>query len=115
MEPIGRVRFQETNVLETGLRSSKPDIHHTRVTAPRTKTSRLDQAETESIAMGIDDRLKSKQSNLKIRVDTQTGRIIVKVVSKEDGKTIRQIPSEDMLKLDARLDEMTGIIFDTQT
>jgi flagellar protein FlaG len=115
MEPMGKVRSQETNGLETVFRSSKPDIHHTRVTAPRTETSRPDQAETESIARSIDNRLKSEQIDLKIRVDKQTGRIVVKVVLKEDEKIIRQIPSEDMLKLAASLDEMTGIIFDTQT
>lgn len=113
MEPIDAVNSQKTN--ETGLRSSKPGLRQNSVTAAGMGTSDPDQTKIETIAQDLDGRLKRLQHNLKIRVDKQTGRIIVKVVSKEDGKTIRQIPSEGLLKLVSRMDEMIGVMFDEKT
>ena len=37
---------------------------------------------------------------------------MVKVVNKETEELIREIPSEEILNLAARLDEMVGMIFD---
>jgi flagellar protein FlaG len=41
-----------------------------------------------------------------------TGRTMVKVINKDNGTLIREIPSEEVLNLAAKLDEMIGIIFD---
>ncbi len=42
----------------------------------------------------------------------KTGRTIVKVINKESKEVIREIPSEEILNLVAKLDEMMGILFD---
>jgi flagellar protein FlaG len=49
---------------------------------------------------------------LKFSVHHSTGRTMVKVINKEDGSTIREIPSKRLLDLSAKLDEMIGMIFD---
>ena len=49
---------------------------------------------------------------LQFSVHEGTGRTMVKVFNKEDGALIREIPSEELLNLAAKLDEMMGIIFD---
>jgi flagellar protein FlaG len=64
------------------------------------------------IAETMDSYLQSIQRDLKIQVDDKTGRIVVKVTSKESGKVIREIPPEELLDLAARIEEMTGILFD---
>ncbi len=64
------------------------------------------------IAETMDSYVQSIQRDLKIKVDEKTGRIMVKVISKESGKVIREIPPEEMLDLAARIEEMTGILFD---
>ncbi len=64
------------------------------------------------IAETMDSYVQSIQRDLKIQVDEKTGRIIVKVTSKESGKVIREIPPEELLDLAARIEEMTGILFD---
>lgn len=64
------------------------------------------------IAETMDSYVQSIQRDLKIQVDEKTGRVIVKVISKESGKVIREIPPEEMLDLAARIEEMTGILFD---
>ncbi|MBN1904137.1 MAG: flagellar protein FlaG [Deltaproteobacteria bacterium] len=64
------------------------------------------------IADTMDSYVQSIQRDLKIKVDENTGRIIVKVTSKETGKVIREIPPDELLDLAARIEEMTGILFD---
>jgi len=43
-----------------------------------------------------------------------TGRTIVKVVNKDTDELIREIPSEQILNMAAKFDEMVGILFDTK-
>lgn len=64
------------------------------------------------IAETMDSYVQSMQRDLKIQVDEKTGKIFVKVTSQETGKVIREIPPEELLDLAARIEEMTGILFD---
>lgn len=41
-----------------------------------------------------------------------TGRTFVKVINKDTDELIREIPSEEVLNMAAKLDEMIGILFD---
>ena len=45
---------------------------------------------------------------LKFRVDEDSGRNVVTVVDKKSGDTIRQIPTEELLEVIARLAEASG-------
>lgn len=49
---------------------------------------------------------------LKFSIHNSTGRTMVKVINKESGEMIREIPSKKFLDLAAKLEEMIGIIFD---
>ena len=71
----------------------------------------VSKAKIESIAQAMDNYVRSIQRDLKIRVHNDTGNIVVEVISGEDGKVIRQIPSENLLKLAAKMEEMTGVLF----
>jgi flagellar protein FlaG len=51
---------------------------------------------------------------LDFSVHGDTGRIKVSVTDNETGELIREIPSEQILNLMARLDEMMGILFDAK-
>ena len=49
---------------------------------------------------------------LRFSVHETTGQTMVKVVDKETGKLIREIPIEELLDLVDKIDEMIGILFD---
>ncbi len=49
---------------------------------------------------------------LDFTVDKDLKRIVVKVIDKETGKVIRQIPPEEMLKIAKRMEEMSGVLID---
>ena len=64
------------------------------------------------IAEAMDSYVRSIQSDLKIRVNEKTGDIIVKVISRNTGKVIREIPPEELLDLAAHMEELAGTFFD---
>lgn len=51
------------------------------------------------------------QSSLQFSLDEVSGRMVMQIKDNETNKVIRQIPSEDVLKLAERLDDVDGLIF----
>ncbi len=49
---------------------------------------------------------------LKIRVDPETGKNLIKVVDRKTGEVIREIPPEEVVRLAARIEKMIGIFLD---
>lgn len=49
-------------------------------------------------------------TNLQFSVDDDTGRIIVSVIDAETRQVVRQIPSEDVMRLARSLDRMQGLL-----
>ncbi len=49
---------------------------------------------------------------LKFNKDQETGQTYIKIVDKDSGKIIREIPPEEVRKLAEKLDEMVGVLFD---
>ncbi|UCH61696.1 MAG: flagellar protein FlaG [Fidelibacterota bacterium] len=47
-------------------------------------------------------------------VDEETGRSVVRVVNKETGEVIRQVPPEELLTLVARMRQLSGLIFNKE-
>jgi flagellar protein FlaG len=47
---------------------------------------------------------------LKFTVHDATNRTMVKVIDKDTGKTIREVPSETILNIGAKIDEITGML-----
>jgi flagellar protein FlaG len=51
------------------------------------------------------------RSSLKFRIHEATDQVVVEVIAEEDGRVVREIPSEALLDLETRIDEMTGVLF----
>lgn len=100
------------------------DLGQVRETAPKKKPATPQQnhkvkkkVEAESrekikhIAEAMDSYVRSVQRDLKIQVHGATGNIMVKVISEDNGKVIREIPPKELLDLAAKMEEMTGTLF----
>jgi len=55
-----------------------------------------------------------KQANVGVRyqVDKKTGDMIIMLVDRDTQKVLRQVPSEQILAMRQRLEELLGVIFD---
>lgn len=50
----------------------------------------------------------------RLEVDDKTNDVVVKIVNKDSGEVVRQIPPEEVLKLRQHLEESVGWILDTE-
>jgi len=105
---------------QTNLSLDTVKIEHNRETVEKSKAEitekahKIDQtkqAKMERIAQAMDSYVQSIQKDIKIGVHNATGNIMITVISKEDGKVIREIPSREALNLAANMEEMMGILF----
>ena len=80
-----------------------------------TKSSVAESAHNEEkikrMADAMDSYVNSIQHDLNIQVHDETGKIMIQVISRNTGKVIREIPPEKLLDLAAKMDEMTGVLF----
>ncbi|WP_417350009.1 flagellar protein FlaG [Ferrimonas sp.] len=86
-----------------------------------TATSKVHEADKESGKEALDDRVaeatrgmneffNSIDKDIRFHIDEDTSRSVVKVVEASSGDVIRQIPSEEVLELAARMSEASGLL-----
>lgn len=51
------------------------------------------------------------QTRISFSISEETDQIIIKVINRETDEVIRQIPPEELVSLQAKMEELTGIIF----
>jgi flagellar protein FlaG len=82
---------------------------------PQQRESKAEKPEDiVSAAARIRDHVQSLQRDLNFSVDDSTGQVVVRVVDGDSGTVVRQIPSEDILRLAERLDEMRSLLFEAK-
>ncbi|MDT8387893.1 MAG: flagellar protein FlaG [Thiogranum sp.] len=103
IEPSNRVTERYKAAVESG--QNMPLKHEE--TAEKTE-------EIESAVSQISDFVQNYQRALQFSIDTESDRLIVKVVDSETQEVIRQIPSEEMLRIARNLDSAESLIFREQ-
>lgn len=90
-----------------------PVVHETApvaVAAPAPVPSPTSEDVTAAV-QEIQEFVDNVTTNLQFAVDDRTGKIVVSVVDAETKQVVRQIPSEDVMKLARTLDRMQGLLF----
>ena len=54
----------------------------------------------------------TNSAKLQLDIDQGSGQVIGRIIDKDSGETIKQIPSEDMLRLIAQTKELLGALYD---
>lgn len=78
------------------------------------KQNATTQEEVDQAAQKINEALQTVSQKLEFSVDKDTDDIVVKVLDKESGDVIRQIPSEELLKIAKALDKLKGLLVKDQ-
>lgn len=58
------------------------------------------------------ERLAASRQRLDIAVDRETGSMVVKITDTGSGEVVKQIPSEEALRLMRNIESLTGILVD---
>jgi len=124
MEPLGAITSRSANDTDHVIsarqrnqtRIAEADAARRTVSGRKTESSPWPSKEVPSekidrIASALLNYIRSVQTDLSIEVHRGTGKIMVQVISKSDGKVIREIPPEELLDLAAKIEEMVGVIF----
>lgn len=78
--------------------------------ASKNKQQASGQQSVEDAAQALNDHMALVSINFKFSVDQDTHQIVVKVINQDTGKVIRQIPSEEALKIAKAIDILHGVI-----
>jgi|YelNatPaOPRAMG01_1025707.scaffolds.fasta_scaffold50731_2 flagellar protein FlaG len=76
----------------------------------QTSLLKMSMEETKKLAEEIQRYLSEVNVSLSFDVDDKTHDVVVKVINRETGKLIRQIPPEELLKLRQKLEELVGVM-----
>jgi len=73
--------------------------------------------EVQEVVQQINKHVQQINRDLLFSVDDSSGRTVIRVVNSETEEVVRQIPSEEVLRilhnLQEQMDDSTGLIFDT--
>ena len=117
VEREDRVKPQVTAVAKGG-DSSRPALGEKEL-HPKAQAKPADAKEiAKEIAKAVEEmqqRLDALgNTRLNFRVQEKPNEVVVQVTDRQSGELVRQFPSEEALKLRAKLQELTGLLFDEQ-
>lgn len=67
--------------------------------------------ETQEIVKSLEKYMDVLKTSIGFRVNTDTDKVVVTITNRETDEVIRQIPPEELISLQERMKELTGIIF----
>jgi flagellar protein FlaG len=76
------------------------------------KADKEKRAKVEAAVKKLADVVNAGSIELSFSVDQSSDQIVVRVTDANTGKVIRQIPSEEMLRLSRNIKEMIGLFYD---
>ncbi|MDR6236073.1 flagellar protein FlaG [Pseudomonas oryzihabitans] len=102
----------DSTTSETSVAASlRPPKDHQAATATDTKVKAEEGGDVDDALSKLKAKFQDEHRNLDFSVDDSTGEMVVKVLDGESGKLIRQIPSEEVLKLAKQLDDVRSLMF----
>jgi len=65
----------------------------------------------QEMVQKLNKQMEQSATSLGFSVDDSTGRNVVKVINKDTGEMVRQIPSEDVLRLAHSMEALKGLLY----
>jgi flagellar protein FlaG len=65
----------------------------------------------DSVVSDLNSMVRELHRELRFSIDQDSGDTVVKVVDRQTEEVVRQIPSEELMRLRKRLEEAAGVIF----
>lgn len=90
------------------------DTPMTQLPSRSENVAQSDKQAVESAVASMQESTQAMQRNLDFSIDDSTGRMVVKVTDSASGEVIRQMPTEEALRLAESLDEMRSLLFKAQ-
>ena len=82
--------------------------------AEKSQANPKDRPDLQAAVVEMNDFVQSVNRDIDFRLDDDSGRVVVSITDRETGNVIRQIPSEDALKLAESLSEARSLLLKTE-
>jgi len=100
IEAVTRARAATASRLESAAKSTQEE--------PQVSES----AESlKEVVSGLNDMVQNLHRNLQFSVDDDSGDTVIKVIDSETDEVVRQIPSEEIMRLRQRMKDAAGALF----
>jgi len=74
-----------------------------------------DRSTLEHAVQKVREAFDHMDSRLKIEIDPDLHRVVVKIIDQQSGELIRQVPAQEMLEIAKRLDVAQGLLLTKRT
>ena len=71
--------------------------------------------DVEAIASEVQIFLKRLNTELRFEVDSRSKEVIVKIIDSSNDEVIRQIPTEELLAIRKRMEDLVGVLYKSST
>lgn len=78
--------------------------------SPAVADSNVSSEQLQNAMEAVNKFIEPATNNLEFEIDAQSGRTVMKLIDKETGSVLRQLPSEEMLALARALDKLSGLV-----
>jgi flagellar protein FlaG len=82
--------------------------------ADTSSDAKADSGSIDAAVADIQSFVQTVKRGLNFNVDDSSGEVVVKVIDTDSGKLVRQIPSEELLKLAERLEDIRSLMFEAK-
>ena len=114
-ETLEEIRLSQPRVLVPAERDKTVSSNKSDQDSPKRPASPSESNKTEELIERVSQfntELANSDVTLKIQVDRETGKNLIKVIDRKTGEVLREIPPEEVVRLEARIEKMIGLFFD---
>ena len=114
--PVEAVAPQVISDADSAVKTDMIQNQHAKEVQKADKTMEdkpLSAEETEQITVDLNEYMNHLQTNLRFSMyEKLDHQVVVEIKNKETDELIKQIPSEELLKIRVKMEELTGLLLD---
>jgi len=95
------------------VRSVEKSAGQSKKTEEQSEKGKPNQAQLKKAVSELNAALGSINVKREFSIEEKNDEVVVKIIDSEDKKVIRQIPSEETLRLSQNIKEMVGLMYDS--
>jgi len=102
---VSQVQGNEPVSAPAATGAGKETIRPVQSVAAEASSPPVDEQQLEQMVENLNEAVQAVHRQLQFNVDQESGKTIIRVVDAESKETIREIPSEEVLKMQKRLEQ----------
>ncbi len=105
------IESQKKQIEQIQSSAASENVTQVEVKPRQVNAEKITYEETNEIVKSLENYMNVLQTNIGFSINTDLEKVIVTVTNKETDEVIRQIPPKELVALQEKMKELTGIIF----